>query len=164
MKCKKQNICNLYLYEVCLLFSNFVINFMTSDGCEICWRCAAREQFLNNIPEVLSNLVGQQSARRGAMKVFETLQDPKLNKQLFYVSSALLFVTVVDWLVSTNYIAHGYSWTVNTPSPVKQYPGFVEPDMCSQDPCTIPSPKLSEFRPHLHTLLLQSTLYYYLLM
>ncbi|XP_021915515.1 sorting nexin-25 isoform X2 [Zootermopsis nevadensis] len=47
-------------------------------------RCDAREQFLNNIPEVLSNLVGQQSARRGAMKVFETLQDPRLNKQLFY--------------------------------------------------------------------------------
>ena len=80
---------------------------MTSDGCEICCRCAAREQFLNNIPEVLSILVGQQSARRGAMKVFETLQDPKLNKQLFYVSSALLFVTVFDSLVSTNYIAHG---------------------------------------------------------
>jgi len=55
-------------------------------------RCAAREQFLNNIPEVLSILVGQQSARRGAMKVFETLQDPKLNKQLFYdLFQVLLF-------------------------------------------------------------------------
>jgi hypothetical protein len=49
-------------------------------------RLEARQQFLSNIPEVLSNLVGQQNARRGAMKVFETLQDPKLNKQLFYVS------------------------------------------------------------------------------
>ena len=54
------------------------------------FRADAREQFLNNIPEVLSNLVGQQSARRGAMKVFETLQDPRLNKQLFYVSDTLL--------------------------------------------------------------------------
>jgi len=43
------------------------------------------------------------------MKVFETLQDPKLNKQLFYVSSALLFMTVFDSLVSTNYIVHGHS-------------------------------------------------------
>jgi sorting nexin-25 len=67
------------------------MNCTTIEGCEICWRCAARELFLDNIPEVLSNLVGQQSARKGAMKVFETLQDPKLNKQLFYVSSALLF-------------------------------------------------------------------------
>ncbi|KAF4521148.1 hypothetical protein B566_EDAN012914 [Ephemera danica] len=31
-----------------------------------------------------SNLVGQQSARRGALKVFEALQESKLNKQLFY--------------------------------------------------------------------------------
>jgi hypothetical protein len=56
---------------------------------ELSWICRleARQQFLSNIPEVLSNLVGQQSARRGAMKVFETLQDPRLNKQLFYVSS-----------------------------------------------------------------------------
>lgn len=54
-------------------------------------RCEARQQFLSNIPEVLSNLVGQQNAQRGAMKVFETLQDPKLNKQLFYVSSTLPF-------------------------------------------------------------------------
>jgi hypothetical protein len=50
--------------------------------------CEARQQFLSNIPEVLSNLVGQQNAQRGATKVFETLQDPRLNKQLFYVSSA----------------------------------------------------------------------------
>lgn len=55
------------------------------------YRCEARQQFLSNIPEVLSNLVGQQSAQRGAMKVFETLQDPRLNKQLFYVSSTSPF-------------------------------------------------------------------------
>nr|CAD7459223.1 unnamed protein product [Timema tahoe] len=44
----------------------------------------AKELVLNNIPEVLSNLVGQQNSRRGAVKVFETLQDPRLNRQLFY--------------------------------------------------------------------------------
>lgn len=81
------------------------------------------------------------------MKVFETLQDPKLNKQLFYVSSVLLFLTVFDSLVSTNYVyvAHGHSSTVNTLSPVKQYPDFMESDMCSQDPSTGRIPKLSEF-------------------
>ncbi|XP_046394040.1 sorting nexin-25 [Ischnura elegans] len=47
-------------------------------------RWVAKELFVDNIPEVLSNLVGQQSARRGAIKVFETLQDVRLNKQLFY--------------------------------------------------------------------------------
>ncbi|KAJ4442220.1 hypothetical protein ANN_12086 [Periplaneta americana] len=55
-------------------------------------RTEAREQFLSNIPEVLNNLVGQQNARRGAMKVFETLQDARLNKQLFYdLFEVLLF-------------------------------------------------------------------------
>lgn len=49
-------------------------------------RGEARRQFLNNVPEVLTNLVGAQSAQRGAMKVFDSLQNMNLNKQLFYVS------------------------------------------------------------------------------
>lgn len=46
----------------------------------------ARSLLLENIPELFSNLVGQQTARLGAMKVFEAIQDPLFNKQLFYVS------------------------------------------------------------------------------
>ena len=49
-------------------------------------RGEARRQFLNNVPEVLTNLVGAQSAQRGAIKVFDSLQNVNLNKQLFYVS------------------------------------------------------------------------------
>lgn len=52
-------------------------------------RGEARRQFLNNLPEVLANLVGAQSAQRGATKVFDTLQNVNLNKQLFYVSRNL---------------------------------------------------------------------------
>jgi len=44
----------------------------------------AKEQCLSAIPEVLINLVGQRSARRGTIKLFETLQDQTLNKQLVY--------------------------------------------------------------------------------
>ncbi|CAK9801081.1 Sorting nexin-25 [Anthophora plagiata] len=47
-------------------------------------RGEARRQFLNNIPEVLTNLVGVQSAQRGAIKIFDSLQNVNLNKQLFY--------------------------------------------------------------------------------
>ncbi|XP_020288174.1 sorting nexin-25-like [Pseudomyrmex gracilis] len=47
-------------------------------------RGEARRQFLNNVPEVLTNLVGAQSAQRGATKVFDSLQNVNLNKQLFY--------------------------------------------------------------------------------
>ncbi|XP_015126178.1 sorting nexin-25 [Diachasma alloeum] len=47
-------------------------------------RGEARRQFLSNLPEVLASLVGAQSAQRGATKVFDTLQNVNLNKQLFY--------------------------------------------------------------------------------
>lgn len=46
----------------------------------------AREQFVSNVPEVLTTLVGASAARSGARKIFDTLQDKTLNKQLFYVS------------------------------------------------------------------------------
>lgn len=47
---------------------------------------AAKLLLLDNIPELFSNLVGQQTAKCGAQKVFEAMQDPLFNKQLFYVS------------------------------------------------------------------------------
>jgi len=56
-------------------------------------RGEARRQFLNNVPEVLTNLVGAQSAQRGAIKVFDSLQNVNLNKQLFYVSLLVTFIS-----------------------------------------------------------------------
>ncbi|XP_011498521.1 PREDICTED: sorting nexin-25 [Ceratosolen solmsi marchali] len=47
-------------------------------------RLEARQQFLSNVPDFLTNLVGAQSAQRGATKVFDSLQNVQLNKQLFY--------------------------------------------------------------------------------
>ncbi len=37
-----------------------------------------------HLPELLVNLVGQQAARNGTVKVFHCLQEQMLNKQLFY--------------------------------------------------------------------------------
>eukprot|EP00095_Tigriopus_kingsejongensis_P007816 snap_masked-scaffold204_size260821-processed-gene-1.8 protein:Tk07816 transcript:snap_masked-scaffold204_size260821-processed-gene-1.8-mRNA-1 annotation:"sorting nexin-25" len=55
-------------------------------------RAEAREALLQNIPEVLINLVGQQAAANGTSKVFEVLQNSTLNKQLFYdVMEPLMF-------------------------------------------------------------------------
>ena len=55
-------------------------------------RGEARRQFLSNIPEVLTNLVGAQSAQRGAIKIFDSLQNTNLNKQLFYdIFEAVMF-------------------------------------------------------------------------
>lgn len=47
---------------------------------------AAKSLLIDNIPEVMCNLVGAQTARHGTLKVFDTLQCATHNKQLFYVS------------------------------------------------------------------------------
>lgn len=46
----------------------------------------AREMFINNVPDILVTLVGATAAKNGAKKVFDTLQNKIMNKQLFYVS------------------------------------------------------------------------------
>uniref|UniRef100_A0A182J9Z4 Sorting nexin-25 n=1 Tax=Anopheles atroparvus TaxID=41427 RepID=A0A182J9Z4_ANOAO len=45
---------------------------------------AARSLLQDNIPDLLCSLIGAQNARQGAMKLFEALQNPLYNKQLFY--------------------------------------------------------------------------------
>uniref|UniRef100_A0A1A9WDB2 PXA domain-containing protein n=1 Tax=Glossina brevipalpis TaxID=37001 RepID=A0A1A9WDB2_9MUSC len=45
---------------------------------------AAKALLMDNIPEVLCNLVGAQAAKKGILKVFDALQNPMYNKQLFY--------------------------------------------------------------------------------
>lgn len=49
----------------------------------------AKQYLINNIPDVFVNLIGNQNAKKGFLKVFEALQNKKANKQLFYVSIAL---------------------------------------------------------------------------
>lgn len=44
----------------------------------------AQEMIVNNVPEILTTLVGGNAARNGAKKVFEALQEKNMNKQLFY--------------------------------------------------------------------------------
>lgn len=46
----------------------------------------AQQMFINNVPEILATLVGNNAARNGAKKVFEALQEKNMNKHLFYVS------------------------------------------------------------------------------
>lgn len=48
-------------------------------------RMEAKEKFLTNIPDALKSLLGENNARRGSIKVFEVLQDTRLNKHLFYI-------------------------------------------------------------------------------
>ena len=44
----------------------------------------ARELFVSEVPDIMVKVVGLQTARQGAVKIFDSFQDQKLNKHLFY--------------------------------------------------------------------------------
>lgn len=52
---------------------------------------AAKSLLIDNVPEVMCNLVGSQTAKHGALKAFNTVQNAIYNKQLFYVCYHNLF-------------------------------------------------------------------------
>ncbi|KAG8134710.1 hypothetical protein E2320_007802 [Naja naja] len=52
----------------------------------------AQQKLLENIPDTLQNLVGQQNARHGVIKVFNALQETKANKHLLYVLLEMLLL------------------------------------------------------------------------
>lgn len=45
-------------------------------------RCKLK--LVRNIPDALTHLFGQQTSQQGVIKIFESFQDVRLNKQLFY--------------------------------------------------------------------------------
>ncbi|XP_051784395.1 sorting nexin-25 [Erpetoichthys calabaricus] len=52
----------------------------------------AQQKLLDNIPDALQSLVGQQNARHGIIKVFNALQESSANKHLLYVLLELLLI------------------------------------------------------------------------
>ncbi|XP_067885510.1 sorting nexin-25 isoform X2 [Heterodontus francisci] len=52
----------------------------------------AQQKLLDNIPDALQNLVGQQNARHGIVKVFSALQESSANKHLLYMLLELLLI------------------------------------------------------------------------
>ncbi|XP_068596211.1 sorting nexin-25 [Brachionichthys hirsutus] len=50
----------------------------------------AQQKLLDNIPDALANLVGQQNSRYGIIKIFNALQEAKANKHLLYVLIEML--------------------------------------------------------------------------
>ncbi|XP_036155776.1 sorting nexin-25 isoform X2 [Myotis myotis] len=52
----------------------------------------AQQKLLENIPDMLQNLVGQQNARHGIIKIFNALQETRANKHLLYVLMELLLI------------------------------------------------------------------------
>ncbi|XP_033743124.1 sorting nexin-25-like [Pecten maximus] len=64
-------------------------------------RMEAKEKFLTNIPDALKSLLGENNARRGSIKVFEVLQDTRLNKHLFYILLELVLMEICPELNET---------------------------------------------------------------
>lgn len=54
---------------------------------------AAKSLIIDNVPDILSNLVGAQNAKNGSIKIFEILQNETYNKHLIY---DLLEVVLVE--------------------------------------------------------------------
>ncbi|XP_057553086.1 sorting nexin-25 isoform X2 [Hippopotamus amphibius kiboko] len=52
----------------------------------------AQQKLLENIPDTLQSLVGQQNARHGIIKIFNALQETRANKHLLYVLMELLII------------------------------------------------------------------------
>ncbi|KAF7657311.1 hypothetical protein LDENG_00028890 [Lucifuga dentata] len=50
----------------------------------------AQQKLLDNIPDALTNLVGQQNARYGIIKIFSALQEANANKHLLYILMEML--------------------------------------------------------------------------
>ncbi|XP_064621309.1 sorting nexin-25-like isoform X2 [Lineus longissimus] len=57
-------------------------------------RMMAKQIFLENNPDFLKNLIGEKNAKQGAIKMFESLQDVRLNKHLFYVILEVLLLEI----------------------------------------------------------------------
>lgn len=55
---------------------------------------AAKSLIIDNIPDILSNLVGAQNAKNGSIKIFEILQNETYNKQLIYDLLEVLLVEI----------------------------------------------------------------------
>ncbi|XP_072806550.1 sorting nexin-25 isoform X1 [Vicugna pacos] len=52
----------------------------------------AQQKLLENIPDMLQSLVGQQNARHGIIKIFNALQETRANKHLLYVLMEVLLL------------------------------------------------------------------------
>ena len=58
----------------------------------------ARGKFLKSSPQALQTILGQRNCQIGMRKIFELLQDPKGNKQLFYALFEVLLYAIVPEL------------------------------------------------------------------
>uniref|UniRef100_A0A1B0CG91 Sorting nexin-25 n=2 Tax=Lutzomyia longipalpis TaxID=7200 RepID=A0A1B0CG91_LUTLO len=79
---------------------------------------AAKSLLIDNIPEVLCNLVGAQTAKIGTIKIFETIQNVTYNKQLFY---EMLEIVMLELFPEIRQLKPSYNKHSNNINPPKIY-------------------------------------------
>ncbi|GAB6030109.1 hypothetical protein CHUAL_005788 [Chamberlinius hualienensis] len=72
-----------------------------SDEQKLETRLQAQQQLLSSVPEIFSSLLGHQNTKKGIKKIFESLQDLRLNKQIFYELLELLVIEIFPELKAT---------------------------------------------------------------
>ncbi|WAQ97897.1 SNX25-like protein [Mya arenaria] len=63
-------------------------------------RLKAKEKFMRMQPDAVKSLVGEENARRGTIKMFEVMQDVRLNKHILYELLLLLLKQVIPELAA----------------------------------------------------------------
>ena len=70
----------------------------------------AKKQFLKSSPQVLQTIMGQRNSQIGFQKIFESLQDPRGNKQLFYSLLEVLLYALIPELKKVEIDDHTTDW------------------------------------------------------
>ena len=73
----------------------------------------ARKLFLKNSPQALQTVLGQRNCQIGYQKMFNALQDPRANKQLFYSLFEILLYALVPELDSVEIDESPLDWEAN---------------------------------------------------
>ena len=68
-----------------------------SDDCKMRTRVEAKAKLFGVLPDELKKIVGNSTARRGILRIFEMLQHPRLNKRLIYVIFEAFMIKVVNY-------------------------------------------------------------------
>ena len=70
----------------------------------------AKKRFLKSSPQALQTILGQRNCQIGFGKIFESLQDPRGNKQLFYSMLEILLYALIPELQTVEIDENGTDW------------------------------------------------------
>ena len=81
-----------------------------SDSDKAYTRDEAKKRFLKSSPQALQTILGQRNCQIGFGKIFESLQDPRGNKQLFYSMLEIFMYALIPELQTVEIDENGPDW------------------------------------------------------